>query len=60
MKEIVKTEKAKHASVTYVTHCPNCGCEVWFSEDDCYGNYLKDDTFKTYIICPQYKNEIEL
>ena len=59
MKEIVKTEKAKHASATYGTHCPNCGCEVWFTEDDCYdpgriGGEL------TCIICPNCKKEIEL
>lgn len=60
MNEIVKTEKAKHYSATYICRCPECGCEIWFNEDDCYDKDLINGDYQTCVICPKCKNEIEI
>ena len=59
MNEIVKTEKAKHSSAIYICRCPECGCEIWFTEDDCYDPGRVDGEH-TFIICPNCKKEIEI
>lgn len=60
MSEIVKTEKAKDASSTYICRCSHCGSEVWFTEDDCYDKDLVDGDYQTCVICPNCKKEIEI
>lgn len=59
MSEIVYTEKARYASVKYGYRCPECGCEIWFTEDDVYDPGRAGGEL-TCIICPNCKKEIEI